>query len=376
MSAIFKNAGILGALAATAAAHGTVSGIVIDGNYTQNYNPSMQYQSPAPVVIGWAIPEDLDNGFVAPSAYADPNIICHKGATNAKTYATVAAGQDINIEWTTWPDSHKGPVISYLANCGDDCTTVDKETLEFVKIDAGGLDVDSQTWAATDMIANNNTWVTTIPTSIAPGKYVLRHEIIALHGAGSADGAQNYPQCMNLEITGSGSDDLTTGGTKGTALYKEDDPGILLNIYQTLSTYVIPGPTLYSGASSGSATAVASSAAASTPAATSAVASSAAAATTPATTAIAAADVSSTVTSAPAATTPADLTAAVPSSVLSVQATAIPTASGVATPETSIPSDFTVKDILQWFAYVMETYFQSSGSSSNTRRHARDIQRN
>ncbi|EKG11261.1 Glycoside hydrolase family 61 [Macrophomina phaseolina MS6] len=370
MSAIFKNAGLLGALAATAAAHGTVSGIVIDGKYTQNYNPSMQYQSPAPVVIGWAIPEDQDNGFVAPSAYSDPDIICHKGASNAQTYATVAAGEKIDIEWTTWPDSHKGPVISYLAPCGGDCTTVDKETLKFVKIDQGGLNVDTQTWAATDLIANNNTWVTTIPSSVAPGKYVLRHEIIALHSAGSADGAQNYPQCMNLEITGSGSDDLTTGGTLGTALYKEDDPGILINIYQTLSTYEIPGPTLYSGASSGSATAVASSAAASTPAATSAVASSAAATST----AVAAADVSTT----SAASTPTDLTAVVPSSVLSVQATAIPTASGVAVPETSVPDDFTVKDILQWFAYVMETYFtkDSSSSSAKVRRHARDVKLN
>lgn len=372
MSAIFKNAGILGALAATAAAHGTVSGIVIDGNYTQNYNPSMQYTTPAPVVIGWAIPEDLDNGFVAPSAYADPNIICHKGATNAQTSATVAAGQDITIEWTDWPESHKGPVISYLANCGGDCTTVDKETLEFVKIDAGGLNVDSQTWAAEDLIANNNSWVTTIPSSIKAGSYVLRHEIIALHGAGSADGAQNYPQCMNLIVTGSGTDDLTTGGTKGTALYKEDDPGVLINIYQTLSTYVIPGPTLYSGASSGSATAAAggSSAAASTPAATTAATSTsvAAAAATPTTlsTAVAAADASST-------TAAAELTAAIPSSVLSVAATAIPTASGVATPETAIPDNFTVKDILQWFSYVMENYFTAGSTSSKARRHARDF---
>ncbi|KAL1619120.1 hypothetical protein SLS56_010254 [Neofusicoccum ribis] len=376
MSALLKNVGLLGAMAATAAAHGTVSGVVIDGEYTQNYNPSMQYTTPAPVVIGWAIPEDLDNGFVAPSAYADPDIICHKGATNAQTSAKIAAGEKIELEWTTWPDSHKGPVISYLANCGTDCTTVDKSTLEFVKIDAGGLDVDSQTWAATTLIANNNTWTTTIPSSIKAGNYVLRHEIIALHGAGSADGAQNYPQCINLEISGSGTDDLSSGGTLGTALYKEDDPGILINIYQTLSTYVIPGPTLYSGASSGSATAVASSAAASTPASsaatTSAVATSAAA-TTPTTTAVAAADVSSSaVTSAPAASTPTDLTAAIPSSALTVAATAIPTATGVATPETAIPDDFTVKDILQWFAYVMETYFKPS-TSANQRRHARDI---
>lgn len=361
MSALLKNAGLLGALAATAAAHGTVSGVVIDGKYTQNYNPSMQYTSPAPVVIGWATPDDLDNGFVAPSAYADADIICHKGATNAQTSATIAAGSDIDLEWTTWPDSHKGPVLTYLANCGDDCTTVDKTTLKFVKIDAGGLDVDSQTWAATTMIANNNTWTSTIPSSIAAGNYVLRHEIIALHGAGSSDGAQNYPQCINLKVTGSGTDDLSTGGTLGTALYKEDDAGVLLNIYQTLSTYEIPGPTLYSGASSGSATAAAGSSSATAPAATSAVA---------------AAEVTSSaaVTSAAAATpTVADLTSAIPSSALTAAVTAIPTSTAVASTDVEMPSDFTVKDILQWFAYTMETYFKTDSSSANQRRHARDV---
>lgn len=96
------------------------------------------------------------------------------------------------------------------------------------------------------MIANNNSWSVTIPTDIASGNYVLRHEIIALHSAEEADGAQNYPQCVNLQITGTGT--ATPSGTLGTALYQESEAGIIVNIYQSLSTYDIPGPTLYSGA--------------------------------------------------------------------------------------------------------------------------------
>jgi hypothetical protein len=95
------------------------------------------------------------------------------------------------------------------------------------------------------LIANNNSWSVTIPTDIAPGNYVLRHEIIALHSAGESNGAQNYPQCVNLEISGTGT--ATPSGTLGTALYSEADPGILFDIYASLSTYDIPGPTLYSG---------------------------------------------------------------------------------------------------------------------------------
>ena len=98
---------------------------------------------------------------------------------------------------------------------------------------------------------NNASWAVTIPSTIAPGNYVLRHEIIALHGAGSVNGAQLYPFCLNLEVTGGGSD--VPAGTLGTALYKEDDPGILVNIYVNDLDYVIPGPALYgSGSGSGS----------------------------------------------------------------------------------------------------------------------------
>lgn len=129
----------------------------------------------------------------------------------------------------------------------------------FFKIDEKGLNNGS--WASDELIANNASWAVTIPSSIAPGNYVLRHEIIALHGAGSVDGAQLYPFCINLEVTGSGTD--VPAGTLGTALYNETDPGILVNIYVDDLDYVIPGPALYTGGSgSGSAVPVATSSAA------------------------------------------------------------------------------------------------------------------
>ncbi|TVY57877.1 Endoglucanase-4, partial [Lachnellula suecica] len=237
------------AFATIVAAHGTVTGIVADGTYYAGYHADYQYMATAPVVVGWSTPEDLSNGFIAPSAFATADMICHLGATNAQTSASVKAGGSIDLQWTAWPSSHHGPVIDYLANCGGDCTTVDKTTLEFFKIDGVGL-IDDTTvpgnWASDELIANNNTWTVTIPTDIAPGNYVLRHEIIALHSAGSADGAQSYPQCFNLEVTGSGT--AAPSGTLGTALYTATDPGILVNIYQTLASYVVPGPALYSGA--------------------------------------------------------------------------------------------------------------------------------
>lgn len=58
-------------------------------------------------------------------------------------------------------------------------------------------------------IANNLTATVAIPSDIAPGNYVIRHEIIALHSAGQENGAQSYPQCKffshHLEISYSSS---------------------------------------------------------------------------------------------------------------------------------------------------------------------------
>lgn len=243
---------LVSGLVSSVVAHGTVSGIVVGGKYYQGYSPSFAYADPAPVVIGWSIPEDSDNGFIAPSAFSDPDIICHKGATPGQTSAKVAAGGTVELQWTAWPESHHGPVLDYLAKCSGKCEDADKTSLDFFKISEGGLIDGSSppgTWASDDLIANNNTWVVTIPESIAPGNYVLRHEIIALHSAGDQDGAQAYPQCVNLVITGSGSE--TYAGEPATEFYKADDPGILVSIYQTLTSYKIPGPALISGGSSG-----------------------------------------------------------------------------------------------------------------------------
>lgn len=245
---IAKIAGIVLGSAALVAAHGHVSGAVVDGQYYPGYDISYHYMPDPPKVIGWST-DATDNGFVDGSSYADADIICHKNAKNGAISAEIAAGKQVELQWTAWPESHKGPVITYLANCNGDCATVDKTQLEFFKIDEKGLISGSDnTWATDNLIASNNSWTVTIPSSIAAGNYVMRHEIIGLHSAGQKDGAQNYPQCLNFKVTGGGSD--KPEGTLGTALYKDTDPGIQINIYQTLTSYTIPGPALYSGSSS------------------------------------------------------------------------------------------------------------------------------
>ncbi|KAL4748923.1 glycosyl hydrolase family 61-domain-containing protein [Aspergillus terricola var. indicus] len=314
-------------------AHGYVQNIVVNGVYYSGWEiNTYPYMTDPPVVAAWQIPNsngpiDVSNG------YTTEDIICNLNATNAAGYVEVAAGDKINLQWSAWPDTHHGPVISYLADCGDDCTTVDKTSLEFFKIDAVGLVDDSSvpgTWGDDELIENNNSWMVEIPSSIAPGNYVLRHEIIALHSAGTEGGAQNYPQCFNLKVTGSGTD--SPAGTLGTELYNLDDPGILVNIYSSLSTYVIPGPTLYSGASS---IAQATSAITATGSATSGAGGAAATGSSAATTSAAAASATTTTTTTAAAQTAKSSAASAPSSAATASVPAAAPTTATASTTTS-----------------------------------------
>ncbi|KAK7742328.1 hypothetical protein SLS53_004473 [Cytospora paraplurivora] len=238
----FSTKGVAAAIicAASVAAHGHIKAINVAGTYYDGYDTGVDpYKSDPPTLVAWTA-SNTNEGFIAPSAYASSDIICHVDAKPAGGYATANAGDKVELYWTDWPATHKGPVIDYLAKCADDdCVNVDKTSLDFFKIDAVGLVSDSD--APDHLISNNNSWLIKIPSDLASGNYVLRHEIIALHSADESDGAQNYPQCFNLAITGTGS--LKPTGTPGKSLYAESDAGIFLDIYKKLDGYEIPGPT-------------------------------------------------------------------------------------------------------------------------------------
>ncbi|KAK2796050.1 hypothetical protein FQN52_000023 [Onygenales sp. PD_12] len=230
-------------------AHGYLSAITIGGTtYTGWLADDYPYNPDHPDTIGWGTTV-TDNGFVAPDQFGSADIICHRGSTPAPIAATVAAGSTIDLTWNTWPDSHHGPVIEYMAAvpASTDWSSIDKTSLSWAKTAESGLISGSNpgTWASDQLLANSLTWTTTIPASLAPGKYVLRHEIIALHSAGNANGAQSYPQCINLEVTGGGS--ASPGGTAATSFYTASDPGILFNLYGQFTSYPIPGPALWTG---------------------------------------------------------------------------------------------------------------------------------
>lgn len=82
-------------------AHGTISGVVSGGKWYSGTSPNWIYGT-KPDTAGWYA-QNQDNGFVGPDSYGNGDIDCHKSATVGGTPIPVAAGDTIDLEWTTWP---------------------------------------------------------------------------------------------------------------------------------------------------------------------------------------------------------------------------------------------------------------------------------
>jgi hypothetical protein len=71
----------------------------------------------------------------------------------------------------------------------------------------------------------------TIPSCLANGYYLVRHETIALHSAYAYPGAQVYPGCHQLQVTGGGSA-RPSNLVSFPGAYKGSDPGITYDAYK------------------------------------------------------------------------------------------------------------------------------------------------
>ncbi|KAJ0289501.1 hypothetical protein KNSL1_008737 [Colletotrichum chrysophilum] len=118
---------ILGLGAALVAGHGYVDNATIGGTYYQFYQPySDPYYSTPPQRISRAIPgngpvEDVTSIDIQCNGYTAGGV---SGSKPAPLHATAAAGSSVTLKWTLWPDSHVGPVITYMARCPDTgCTS-------------------------------------------------------------------------------------------------------------------------------------------------------------------------------------------------------------------------------------------------------------
>ncbi|KAH6911457.1 endoglucanase II [Coprinopsis sp. MPI-PUGE-AT-0042] len=185
------------------------------------------------------------------------DIICNGGINPyrqpvSNVVIPVPAGATVTSEWHHTLDgatgsasdpidaSHKGPIMAYLAKVPS-ATQTTVTGLKWFKIYHDGYDPSTKKWAVDKLIETKGKVSFKIPDCIAPGEYLLRVELIALHSAGSYPGAQFYMECAQIKISGSGN--VTPANTVSfPGAYSGYDPGVKINIYQTLSGYTIPGP--------------------------------------------------------------------------------------------------------------------------------------
>jgi len=221
------------------------------------WNPNVDpYLSPTPQRVMRKIPgngpvTDLSLIDVQCNGYTDGGF----ATAPAGLSASVAAGSQIALNWTTWPDSHVGPIITYMAKVpsGQSVTSwLPGTSAVWFKVAAAGKTGSGTTtgWAATDgLTATNSIYTFTVPAALAPGQYIIRHEIIALHAAYTYPGAQVYPDCIQVTVTGSGT--KTPASPYLVAFpgaYTASTPGIVYDVYTNTSAYPIPGPAIWTGA--------------------------------------------------------------------------------------------------------------------------------
>ncbi|KAF4626451.1 hypothetical protein G7Y89_g11707 [Cudoniella acicularis] len=246
----FQIFSILSALAAAVSAHGYVDNVTVGGKFYDGYKPYQDpYMNPTPSRIirpvqGNGPVQDLTLIDIQCGGYTAGGISGSSPA--ALTAGPAAAGSTISLHWTLWPDSHSGPVLTYMAKCPNNaCSTyVPRTAAVWFKVAEAGRQGTSNIWGDTPLMTAGHAYTYTIPHCLASGSYIVRHEIIALHGAWTYPGAQFYPSCHQIQVTGSGT---STGPATKVAFpgaYKATDPGITYDMYKA-NTYTIPGPAVF-----------------------------------------------------------------------------------------------------------------------------------
>ncbi|KAI0762314.1 glycosyl hydrolase family 61-domain-containing protein [Fomes fomentarius] len=237
-----KHFSVLAALCALpyVAAHGFVSSVAIDGKEYAGNEPN-QYKGPSPIRL------ISDISPVKGASNAD--LFCGLKAKPAELVASANPGSEVTFQWSggggqKWPHN-TGPLMTYMASCGSTtCDKFDERDAQWFKIDeAGKKPNDDSTWIQAD-IMKGDSYSLKLPEDLAPGDYLIRHEIIALHLAVSKGGAEFYPSCTQVRVGGDGSgkpqDTVTFPGA-----YSDSDPGIFdPQVFDSGAKYTFPGPAI------------------------------------------------------------------------------------------------------------------------------------
>ncbi|KAI0072594.1 hypothetical protein K474DRAFT_361962 [Panus rudis PR-1116 ss-1] len=218
-------------------AHGFVSQVSIDGKvYKGNEPNNPKFDSPIRLINDISPVKGANN----------PNIVCGQNAQKAKLVADAKPGSKVAFSWLAgggqkWPHN-TGPMITYMAECtGTTCDKFDASKAKWFKIHEVGKKSDGKTWVQQD-IMNGGSLTVPIPDNLKSGEYLMRHEIVALHLANTKGGAEFYPSCTQVRVTGSGTA-VPSSTVSFPGAYKDTDPGIFdPSVFDAKAKYTFPGP--------------------------------------------------------------------------------------------------------------------------------------
>jgi hypothetical protein len=171
--------------------------------------------------------------------------------SSTSTIIDVQAGSEVTAVWRymlsttgTAPNdimdsTHKGPTMAYLKKVSNAATDSGVGGGWF-KIQEDGF--SGGVWGTEKVINGKGEHKIKIPDCIEPGQYLLRAEMVALHGAGNYPGAQFYMECAQINVIG-GSGTAKPSTVSFPGAYSGSDPGVKISIYYPpVTNYVIPGP--------------------------------------------------------------------------------------------------------------------------------------
>lgn len=230
---------LLALLPSMVSGHGFVQDITLDGKFFKG-NP-VGGPPTGPSAIRQVNSQNPIKGAM------NRNVNCGNGATPASLVLDANPGSKLTFNWraadgSKWPHN-TGPILTYMASCGNTtCDKFDPINAQWFKIQQDGRKSNGD-WQQVDLF-NGGVSAASIPDTLAPGNYMVRHEIIALHLATALGGAEFYEGCVQLRVGGN-----QTGAPKTSDLvslpgaYSDNDPGIFdPNAFDPQSKYVFPGP--------------------------------------------------------------------------------------------------------------------------------------
>ncbi|KAG9034530.1 hypothetical protein FRB95_013097 [Tulasnella sp. JGI-2019a] len=223
-------------------AHGFLRALDVDGKPHHGCTPGTGAGSSSAKTT---VIRTIDN--TNPLHLSDPKISSHlscgRGAATrgAPHHAIVKPGSSLAFHWdagdgSAWPHN-SGPMITYIADCGTaGCTKVDSSKLKWWKLNqVGKVSTPGNSWAQ-GRVHKGKHYTFKLPKDMPNGHFLLGHEIIALHQADKRNGAEFYPSCSQITVTGGSRKKISGKAVTFPGAYKLTDKGLHINVRSMCNT--------------------------------------------------------------------------------------------------------------------------------------------